>query len=114
MTHIKFDDLKIGDAVTWHPEYHREMWKDPPGPLLITSLARIDKKSYYVGYKCLQESCRHCQDSSLIPQGHHKLIKKGGLDLDGRVEFIEKKKKTIINHIDQFVFTRVLLYTYLI
>jgi hypothetical protein len=114
MTHLKFKDIKIGDGVTWHPEYHREKWKDPHGPFIVTSVARIDKKTFYVGYKCLQESCRRCQDTSLIVQGHHKLIKQGGLDLHGRVEFIEKKKRTIVNHIDQPVFISVSLYNYLI
>ena len=114
MDYLKFDEIKVGDGVTWHPDYHREAWKDPPGPLIVTSVARMDKKTFYVGYKCLQESCRRCQDSSLVLQGHHKLIKKGGLDLHGRVEFIEKKKRTIVNHIDQPVFVKVLLHTYLI
>jgi hypothetical protein len=114
MNYLKFEEIKVGDYLTWHPDYYRQAWIDAIGPLIVTSVSRIDKKSFFIGYKCFVETCRLCRDNSLSAQGHHKLIKQGGLDLHGRTDFVETKKKTIEKHIDQPVFIRAVLHSYLI
>ncbi len=53
MEQLRYKDISVGDKIIWHPDYHREEWCDPVGPLLVTDVYKVDKKTYFVGYKCL-------------------------------------------------------------
>jgi len=53
MEQLKYKDISVGDNITWHPNYHREEWHDPLGPLTVTDVYKIDSKTYFIGYKCL-------------------------------------------------------------
>ena len=104
MEHLKFKDISVGDMITWHPDYHMEEWRDPPGPLMVTDVFKIDDKTYYVGFKCQQENCERCKNK--IVQGHHKLIKKGGLDLYGWLEITKSKNRDVETIRDQPTFIK--------
>lgn len=118
--YLTYDDIirafESGQQIDWHDDYQHvyakrhpeqsfltEEWVDRPGPLTITHVAMMDKL-VFVRYKCSQETCRNCTDESLTLQGHHKLVRRSGLNPYGRIEFIERKKKTETRITDQPVF----------
>ena len=113
--HLSAADIKAlmdeGGRLDWHPEYEREHWRDKPAPievLFVWKMPREKKETWMVGYRCSVPGCLGCRHPT-SPSGtfHHKMIRKGGLDLWGRGE--EKKvgkNKWEVVLVDQPVFRR--------
>jgi hypothetical protein len=89
MKYLSFREIvkcfEDGIKIDWHPRYIRQEWVDKEGPLTVTEVSTLDKKTAYVGYRCSDSSCVKC-NSPLILVGHHKLIKPNGQDLYGSVK----------------------------
>lgn len=64
----------------------------------------INIKCGFIGYICSDPNCSRCNLNNVIV-GHHKIIQLNGLDVFGRVEFVEDRKETKIDIKQQPVFS---------
>lgn len=110
MEPLTFKELEIAfknnNPITFHPDFQLEEWKDGErGKLLITHIGKVNN-FYFIGYRCFKEECHSCEskDESYSLFGHHQIINENGYNQFKKIEFIETKKKTIVNELNNPVF----------